>query len=802
MFADLRYAFRILIKSPGFSAVVIGLLAVGIGANTAIFSVVDGVLLKPLPFMDPHRLVSVETSIRNEPDNTSYPDFLDWRAQSTSFDALAVYATTGATLTGVGDATGLSAAVVSPELLSMLGVPPLGGRVFTADDEKAGAPRTVVIAESLWTRHLSRDPDIIGRSITLSGDPFTVVGVMPAGFEFPFDAEDPPQLWMPVRASRFSASWAEQRNASFLHGIGRLKAGSTIASAQADLTAIARALAAQYPRNQSRGVLVRPYQDVLVNDYRLGLGVLLAAVAAVLLIACANIANLLLARGSARRREMAVRAALGASRGRIARQLLAESGLLSAGGGLAGVLIAAWGVPLLVGISPLQIPRLHAVQVDPSALLFAVTISIAAATLSGLVPAFQLSRSDPGDSLKDGARSGGSATGSRARQTLVVAEMAASLVLLAAAGLLVRSLVALQHVNPGFVTERALSMQLQLPGARYPDTTAMRDFYRRLRQEMRSLPGVSAAAIATTMPLSGSDIGVGFTIEGRPADPGQRTSAEYFGVSPDYFSTMGIPVLRGRAFTERDAADAPNVIIVDATLAAKYWPNTDAIGKRMTIGYNNSGPREVVGIVGTVKRGTLADPPAPQMYTPFEQTPWPFLAAVVRTTAAPESAASSMRVMLARLDPLQGGGELKTLEQYVERSVATPRFTAFLVGAFASVALLLAGFGLFSVMAYAVVQRRREIGIRMALGAEAADIRLMVVRQALRLGAAGLVLGLIGALAVTRVLESLLFGVSAHDPATFAGVGALLLATLAAAAYLPARRATRIDPIVALRTEI
>ena len=801
MYSDFRQALRTLTKNPGFSALVVLVLAAGIGANTAIFSVVNGVLLKPLPFAKPERLVSVQTTTRGEPDASSYPDFLDWRAQSASFDALAAYATTGATLTGNGDAKGLSAVVVSPELLSLLGVPPLRGRVFTADDDTPGAPRTAILAESTWNKLFSRDEGIVGRTITLSGDPFTVVGVMPASFEFPFDAEEKAELWMPVRASRFSANWAEQRSASFLHAIGRLKAGASVTSAQADLSTIAARLATQYPRNQSRSVLVRPYRDVLVQKYRLGLIVLLAAVAAVLLIACANITNLLLARGSVRRREIAVRTALGASRTRIVRQLLAESLLLAVAGGVGGALFALWGVELLVRVSPLQIPRLHATHVDRSVLLFTAVVSMGAGVLSGLVPAFQLSRANPGESLKHGERAGGSGAGMRTRNALVAAEMAISLALLAAAGLLGRSLVTLLHVNPGFVTERALSVALGLPGARYPDADAMRRFYRRLRDEARALPGVSAAAISTTMPLSGNDIGVGFTIEGRPVDPGSRLSAQYFGISPEYFSTMGIPLLRGRVFTERDGVGAPDVIVVNDTFAAKYWPNEDAIGKRITIGYNKTGPREIVGIVAGVKRGNLADPPEPQMYTPFEQTPWPFLAAVVRTTAAPETAAASIRAMVARLDPQEDAGELKTFEEYVARSVATPRFTAFLVGAFAVFALILAGLGLFSVMAYSVAQRQREIGIRMALGAQPGDVRGMVVGQAVRVGAIGLALGLPAAFAVGRVLDTLLFGIGPGDPATFLGVSATLMAVLLLAAYLPAQRATRVDPISALRTE-
>jgi len=475
--------------------------------------------------------------------------------------------------------------------------------------------------------------------------------------------------------------------------------------------------------------------------------------------------------------------------------------VLAAAGGLAGVAIAVWGADLLVRVSPLQIPRLHAVHVDRTALLFAALASAATGILSGLVPALQLSRSDPNSWLKDGERGGSGSGGARTRQVLVVAEMAISLVLLASAGLLVRSLVALQRVNPGFVSERAVAMQLLLPQARYTNADAMRSFYRRLRDEARTMPGVSSSAVATTMPLSGSDIGVGFTIEGRPADPGARTSAAYWAISPDYFSTMGIPVMKGRTFTDRDRDRALDVVIINEAFAAKYWPGEDPLGRRITIGYNNTGPREVVGIVGDVKQGTLADPARPQMYAPFEQTPWPFVVAVVRTTAAPESAAASLRAMLARIDPLQGVGEIRTLEEYVARASATPRFTAVLVGGFAAFALLLAGFGLFSVMAYSVAQRRREIGIRMALGAQPSDVRAMVVRQAIGMAAVGLAIGLAGALGSTRVLESLLFTVRPHDPATFAVVSAVLVGVMLLAAYLPAVRATRVDPLIALRTE-
>jgi putative ABC transport system permease protein len=802
MVTDLRQAFRTLTTSKGFSALVIGVLAVGIGANAAIFSVVNGVLLKPLPFTDSARLVAVLDVLRGEeqPD-CAFPDYLDWRAQSKTMDGMAAYVGTGATMTGQGEATSLQVATATSDLFALLGPRPLAGRTLTSTDDRKDAEPVVVISEATWEHRFGRRPSIVGESIRLDGKPFTIVGVMPRAFQFPFQAE-PVEAWLPIGAVSLISQWMEQRGAHFIHVLGHLAPGVSLEQANAELQTISSRLAATYPKtNTNRVARAVPLQDVIVRDFRLGLIVLLGAVGALLLVACANVANLLLARSTARQREMAIRAAMGAPRGRLIGQLLAESVILALAGGALGAAVATWAVPLLVAASPVEIPRLRDVTIDRGVLAFTALISMVTGVLFGLAPALLSSRANAGDTLRDAGRASSGGRSTRTRQILVVAELALSLVLLVSAGLLMRSLAALQRVDPGFIVDHAVTTELSLPTPRYPDPAAMRAFYRRLVDELKALPGASAGAISTTLPLSGNDLGIGFTVEGRPQPPGMRTSATYFAVSPSYFSAMGIRLVRGRQFSDRDDQQSPNVIVISETFARHFWPNEDPIGKRVTIGYNNTGPREIVGVVGDVKNSELQELPHSEMYTPFLQTPWPFLAVVVRTNGDPAIVSGSLRAALTRLDPEQAVGKTKTITEYVAGAVATPRFTASLIGIFATVSLLLAGFGLFSVMAYSVALRRREFGIRMALGARAADVREMVVSQALRLGVIGLVIGLAGAVAASRLLSTLLFGVSPNDPATFAGVSASLAAVLLLAAYVPARRATRVDPTVALRTD-
>ena len=807
MFTDIRFAFRSLLTTPSFTALVVVVLGLGIGANTAIFSVVHAVLLEPLPFADASRLVSIETFGRGldderGADSVAYPDFDDWRAQSTTIQGMSGYAVGGATLTGRGDALALRASFVTPGFFPLLGVEPVHGRLFTSEDDVKGAAGVALISEPVWRQHFSVDPSIVGQAISLDGRAFTIVGVLPEAFQFPVQPE-PVQLWVPMGSLPFTGDFKERRGASFMNAIGRLGPGVRIEQAQAEMSAIAARLATDHPRtNARREVRIAPLKDRLVQEYRLGLVVLLAAVAAVLLIGCANVANLLLARGAARRKEIAIRAALGAGRARIVRQLLIESVVLALVAGAVGLLVALWGVAGLVAASPVEIPRLGEVGVDGRVLGFTTLVSMATGLLFGLAPALHLSRAGSDESLKDAGRGSSAGAATRTRQVLVVAEVALSLALLASAGLLVRSFLQLRQVDPGFVPQQALTMNLLLPDAKYPDNAARVAFYRRLLDATAALPGALSRGISTTVPLSGNSLGMGFRIDGRPDEPGNRPVATAYAVSPDYFVSMGIPLRAGRAFTERDDERAPAVVVVSESLAQRYWPGEDAIGKRVTIGFNDLGSAEVVGIAGDVKQTGLAEAPRPQLYTAFPQAPWPFLAIVVRTAAAdPVALGPELRAAIALIDPDQPPGEIQTVEQFVAQSMAASRFQALLVASFAGLALLLAGSGLYGVLAYGVAQRRREIGIRMALGAQASDLRTMVVSQAIGMGALGLVVGTLAALVSARVIASLLYGVGPADPATFAAVGTLLLGVVAIAAYLPARRATRVDPIVALRSE-
>jgi len=800
MFTDLRQAVRVLLNAPGFTLLVVAVLAIGIGATTTIFSVVDGVLLKPLPFPDADRLIAIDSVTQSDRDGSaSMPDLTDLQAARS---VRGVVGYTGGTviLSGRGEAMTLLTSFVTGDLMGTLRAPLLRGRSFTAADVRPGAAPTAVISERLWTDRFGREESAIGATATIEGQAFTLIGVAPDTFDFPIQAKRI-DVWLPITTTQIGAQLAAQRGAHFMHTIARLQTDTSLDQAAAELGSIADRLGREYPKtNAARAIQLLPLQERIVGQHRMALTVLLGAVAGVLLIACANVANLLLTRAVARRREIAIRTALGAGRARIIGQLLVESLLIAMLAGAGGVLLSEWGVAALVAASPVDIPRLQDARIDHAVLWFAAALSAATGIGFGIIPAFQASRSDAGETLK-GTTGGADVRGARARQVLVAAEVALSLLLLVGAGLLARTLVNLERVDVGFVAERTLAMEISLPDTRYSNGNARVAFYRRALDALRAIPGVRSAAASSTLPLTGNDMGIGFRVEGRPVRDEDHTNAAYHAVSPDYFATMGIRILRGRGVTDRDDDRSSPVLIVSETMARTYWPGEDPIGKRVTIGYNNTGPREVIGIVADVKERALSESSRPEMYAAFPQTPWPFFTVVVRTDREPTSLAAALRAAVLRLDPEQPPGDVQTLTHYVRDASAQSRFTAALAGTFAALATLLAGLGIYGVLAYSVAQRRREIGIRMALGANAADVRWLVVGQALTLGGAGVAAGLVGALALTRVLASLLFGVGASDPLTFSLVCLLLMIVVAWAAYVPARRATRVDPLVALRAD-
>jgi putative ABC transport system permease protein len=798
-----RHALRVPRQSPGFSALVVLVLAIGIGATTTIFSVVDGVLLRPLPYGDSSRLITIVNVFEgNEYENSAYLNIVDWRSQAKSIDGIAGVTMPTLAMTGAGEAVTLHVALTTADLFRMLDAAPMLGRTLRPADDAEGAQPVAVISERAWLARFGRRPSIVGETVTLDGRPATIVGVMPASFEFPIAAE-PPDVWAPIDVSQFARGMRNQRGAAFLQVIGRLAPNATLQEANAELETIGRRLEAANPET-NRGTFPRAYflQHRLVREYRLALMMLLAAVGIVLVVACGNVANLLLSRGAARQRELAIRAAVGASRARLLRQLLAESLVLSTAAAVVGVLLAVWGVAAIAAAADiLDIPRLREVSIDWRVLLFTTVLSAATGLLFGLAPALQLSHANAGDALRQVAHGMKGRRAERTRQALVVLEVALSLMLLASGGLLVRSLAALQRVDPGFVADRAITAEFVLPESRYADAAARVRVYERLRRDLASIPGATAVGLSTILPMSGSQATSDFSIEGPLDAPGEGQWAHYFAVSPDYFRAMGIRLIDGRTFTARDTVDASEVVIVSETMARRYWPGKRPIGQRLTLGFGG-GPREIVGVVADVKTRGLWDEREASMYAPFPQMPWPFMSVVIRGTGDPMRLAGSLRTEVRRVDPDQPV-DIKTMTEYVSNTIAAPRAATTVFAGFATFAVLLAGCGLFSVMAYSVAQRRREIGIRMALGAQSADVRSLVVAQAVKLGAVGLVFGLAGALAAGRVLEGkLLFGgVTGRDPVTLAGVCLTLFSVLVLAAYLPARRATGVSPAVVLRAE-
>jgi putative ABC transport system permease protein len=799
---DIQYAIRRLFKAPGFTLVAVITLALGIGANTAIFSVVNGVLLKPLPYPEADRLVGVYHVTEGHRAVMSGPNFTDISRMATSFENAAAIQTTRMILTGEGEPTRLPVAQVSASLFNVLRVHPALGRAFNADENTPGKTKVVMLSHGLWAQRFGSDPNVIGRQITLDGVSREVVGVMPRGFAYPRDR----QAWLPIDYDE--AFVTKQRGAWFLDVVARTKPGVTPEQAAAEVETLGRNLAKQYPdANAEIGMTTYPLLEAMVGDIRRGVIILLGAVGFVLLIACTNVANLLLARAAARGSEMAVRTALGARRGRLVAQLLTESVLLSLCGAAVGLLLAVWGVELLTSLKPAGIPRLDNVRIDGTVILFTVVVALITGVIFGLVPAFTVTRGLSG-SLKESGR--GAVTtrgGTRIRGVLVVAELALAVMLLAGAGLLMRSFMKLQAVDPGFKPEQALTFELTLPDARYEEDAPRIAFYDRLLPRLRSLPGVRGASAVMGLPLSGLDFIISFAVAGRPpVPPALQPAMQVRVATPDYFTTVGIPLKRGRGFNEDDKAGTPRVVVITESAARQFFPGEDPIGKTITLGWGRGpGKRkaggDVVGIVGDVRDAGLNEPNPPQIYLPMRQWPVSFMTVVLKTDVPPASLADAVRAGVYAVDANLPVSNVSTLDAIVAKSISQQRFYMLLLTIFASVALALAAIGIFGVLSYAVSQRTREIGIRMALGAPGRTLVSLIVGQAMILVLFGVAAGTIAALVVSQTMTKMLFGVTPTDPVTFAAVAVLLVGVALLASYLPARRATRVDPIDALRAE-
>ena len=801
---DVRYALRGLAKSPGFTAVAITTLALGIGANTAIFSVVHAVLLKRLPYPEPDRLVVMrERHIHHCCTGVAWPTFLDWREQSHSFQGLAGFRTDHVMLSGVGEPEMLRSAQVSAEFFPLLGARPALGRFFDAADDRPGAPPTAVLSYGQWKRRFGGDPSVVGRAIDLDAVPHTIVGVLPPAFAF---FPEPVGVYTPVGLMGSRPAWQNRGNHSGMRVLARLVPRASLESAHREMEAIMLRLEKQYPdSNSGQRSTMESLHDLLFHDYRAALWILLAAVAVVLLIACANVAHLLLARASARRREFAIRTAIGASRGRIVRQLLTESLLLSAIGGVLGIVLAAWALDPLVSLSPAEIPRLAETRIDPAVLAFTLVASALTGLLFGLVPAAQASRSDPQGTLRE---SGNSATGGldrqRLRAALFVSEVALAFVLAVAAGLLLRSLKSVEGVSPGMETDGVLALDVYLPEAKYTTNNGRLLFYERVLDELRRMPGVESASASMCTPVVGQCWGSLYLVSDRPVPSQSELPDSAFNmVETSYFRTMRVPLREGRFFDATDTPDSPPVVVINEAMARKWWPHESPIGKRIKQGFpqDKSPYREIVGVVGDVPQSGLDEAIRTEVFLPMSQDPEAALTLLVRTSRPPMSLAKPVIAAVHAIDKDQTVTAVQPMSHYIVESLARRRFQTVLLGLFGVLALLLAAVGIYGVVSYGVAQRRREIGIRTALGAAPGDVLRLVFRSALSLAGLGLAIGVVSALGLTRFLASLLFGVGPTDPLTFGGVALVLAGVVAAACARPARRAMSVDPATVLRSE-
>jgi len=813
---DFRYGWRALRKSPAFTAVALLVLALGIGANTAIFSVVNAVLLRPLPFDQPDRLVM----LYHIPPQALFPgmslfsvspaNFFDWRAQAHCFQGMSAFGFGRYTLTGKGQPEAIRTVGVTHGFFSVLHAEPLLGRVFAEGEDQAGRDHEVVLSYDLWRTHFGANPAIVGQNIQLNDEAYTVIGVMPQGFEFPLDPGYVPQMWKPQ-------NWtAEERAVRDDHNydvIARLKPGVTLAQAKAELSTISGRLAQEYPKDDKGwGATAIPLRDDLVGDVRSPLLILLGAVAFVLLIACANIANLVLAKTISRRKEVAIRSALGASRRRLLQQVLAETLILAVAGGAVGLIFARFGTAFIVKFMGEQLPRSGAIGLDGWVLAFALGISLVTGILAGLLPAWRLTKEDVSEALKQSAgRTASESGGARTRSMLVVAEVALSLMLLVGAGLLIRTLWSLRNVNPGFDANHVVTMNVSIPSTKFAQPEQQVNFFNRVLERVRALPGVQSAGVIDALPLTGGGSHQPVQIEGQPVVPmSDQPEIDVRLISPGYRSAMHIPLLRGRDFNESDVAGRPGAALISQSMAKQFWPNEDPIGKRLTIYFFPETTREVVGVVADVKDDALSQTrSASMLYVPLAQVSVPHgeswqsfgMTLVVRTHTDPLSAVSAITNAVHEVDPEVPLLNIKTMQETVDESLLQQRFTMSLLVAFAGLAMLLAAVGIYSVLSYAVRLRVREIGIRLALGAQIRDVLRMVILEGMKPTLLGVVIGLAGALALGRVLSSVIYGVSARDLATFSTVALVMIVVGLLASTLPAYRATRVDPMKTLREE-